>query len=193
MTEVGVFKGKNPEGAQYLADFVLSDAVEIREVEYFKVNRLGILRFPFYESRFGRIYPQVRILDAGLYSRMVQAVQSAGTLGASGPPAGTRSSAQGAQPSGPGHFANLGFSVRKIFPLKNAGLRRANAEVVLEEALVVVLGVMKSRMEEGYWIAYPAKKENGKYKKQAWIRDAGLRKRIEETVLREFQKMSGEK
>lgn len=151
------------EGAT--AVLTLNGCLEIREIGVAVKNGRTTLAFPVYTARSGRATPQVEVRSPEYLRALEKAVSS-------DPPENLTAE----KPA---------FSIGSVRFLEGSG-RLANVEVVFEDQVAVVVGVMKSA-KGSPWVSYPSRRgTDGRYHKQFQIKDRALKKAVEAGVLEKF-------
>jgi len=159
------------------ASIVLSNAIKIRDIQLVKKKGRTTLVFPEYVSKSGRVYPQVEVISKSLLRTIKEAVLTE-------------------KPEEMAIEDDIRFEVMEPFVLRGKSSRLANVDVHFNDELVVTFGIMKSKWGKNpYWLAPPAKKEegSGQWFKQVILRDFRLRRDIENEVFRKFKRTLAEK
>ena len=153
------------------AEVGLNRVIRVRNVEFLQMGGISFLRMPVYRDKDGKPHAQIRVLDQGLYEEMLQAVFT-------GKRAPTETVAK-----------DIPFKVGRVQILESS-FRVANVEVVLDDSLTVVFGMLKDEKTGRFRISYPVEKlKNGRYSEQVIIKDGDLKNRIEKEVMAEFAKV----
>lgn len=163
------------EGGPPMAEVILNRAIKVREIKVIKTKTGTVLQYPEYVSRRGRRYPQVKMLTKEAADTVKQAILT------------------GKPTPGGDKVRNISFRVESVFPLRSP-TRKANAEVVFNDAVQVTLGVMKSRYgQDEYWIAYPARKDeaSGRWLNHVQILNQRLKQAVEQKVISEYKAQVG--
>ena len=137
-------------------------------IENIKVFHDKSIEMPFYENKQGKKYLQVEIIDPELEQILLDSIEN-------------YISTQIFVIQKPK------FEIKNITPIKNSK-RRANVELVIDNKILIICGVMETR--SGTWVAWPAsKKFDEKYHKDVYILNSKLEEQIEKDILEEYKEI----
>lgn len=137
-------------------------------IENIKLYDNGMIDFPSYNSKNDYTYDQIIFVDLNLEKYILNMIkldkEEAYIFDAK----------------------NVTYEIKKIHYIPESK-RLANVEILLDEKIVIILGVMKSNKGEE-WISYPTIKVGNKYYKTIYFLDKNLKERIEKDIILEFKK-----
>ncbi len=160
VTEVSV-KGKK-------ATVVLDGYLKISGIDVLKRGDRIKIKLPIYVSKSGKIFPQVDFKSSALQKRVKSAIKT-------GKPVGAKSS-------------KLSYKVSKLslYEPKKRSSMKAFSAVTFNNEIEVECKVMTGR--KGPWISWPSTKSGGKWVKQVNIIKPEIKKKVEKSILRKYEK-----
>lgn len=167
VTEVKIEPASGKKNLKGYAEIVLNGSLKVREIQVLEIAGQTKLKFPYYVSRQGKVYPQVVIHTKEANETIFEAIK------------GGKISQE---------VIPLEFEVTKIFPYKGKKLE-AFASVTFNQAVTVECKIMSGK-KGILWVAWPARpsKVAGEgWIKQVIILDKELKKEVENELLRAYQ------
>ena len=149
--------------------------IEVRDIRVARKNGRALLTLPAYAAKDGRRFPQARLLREGDTEKLARALDEG------------RNDLE----------AKFPVSIAVGDPRLLSGSNRlANVDVTFNDALVVTLGVMRSKKPGASpWLAYPSRRVEGKktHFKQVLVLDPALKKSVEALVMRKYERALSER
>ncbi len=146
---------------------ILNNYLVIENIKFFKD---GSIEFPSYEAANKSKYPQVVILDPNLEEQIIKSIKN--------------------YKETPYKFdlSKVVFRLNDASDIKNSKSRKANLELVLDEKILVVCGMMTGK--KGPWISWPGVKgEDGYFYKHVYILNKNLKTKIEKFLLAKYKQL----
>lgn len=161
-------QGKPAKGKKNLkgyAEIVLNRSLKIRDIQILEIAGETKLKFPYYVSRQGKVYPQVVIHTKEANETILEAIKNGKILE---------------------EVIPLEFEVTKILPYEGKTLE-AFASVTFNQAVTVECKIMSGK--KGFWVSWPARPSSvaGEgWIKQVVILDKELKKEVEKELLKTY-------
>lgn len=156
------------------ATVIINDFLKVREIKFKKRSgKITSLNFPTYISKSGRKYPQVKVKSEKLLQRIKKAILTKKPVGKRTP--------------------DIKFKITKLSPYTPKGKKsslKAFCSVLFNNEIEVECKVMKSRYQDEYWIAWPARppEGGGKWIDQVEIVKPSIKRKVEKTILSKYKK-----
>jgi len=170
VTRVKVEPVESDKGVVGVAKVMLNECIVVREIKVMKVGNRTVLKFPEYISKRGIVYPQIKLLTEEVRNVVVEAIEM-------GKPSQEK-------------VTRVSFKITDWFRLRGAGKRKVNAEVTFNNAVAVSCGIMEGK--RGPWIAWPSRppeKGRGRWVKQIYIYNKGIKKAVDKLLLTKYKAM----
>lgn len=169
VSEVKIEPVSGKKNLRGYAEIVLNGVLKIKDIQVLKIGAETKLKFPYYVSRQGGVFPQVIIHTEEANSAILKAVKS------------KLPQATGETP--------LEYEVTKMTPYQSTGKGklRAFAAVTFNQTVTVECKIMEGK--KGLWVSWPARPP--KVKEEPWIKqvvilDKELKKNVEKDLFRAY-------
>jgi len=150
-----------------MAEIVINNCLKIREIRVLKIGDQTKLKFPYYVSRRGEVYPQV-IVHTQQANEVIQKAVEKDKISLS----------TGTVPEGQSPW--LDYEITKMTPFTQFKQLKAFAAVTFNKAITVECKIMSGK--KGLWVSWPAsaaKTKGEPWAKQVIILDRELKENIE--------------
>lgn len=167
VSEVKVEPVSGKGNLKAIAEIVINNCLKIREIRVLKIGDQTKLKFPYYVSRRGEVYPQVIIHTQQANKDILRAIETGKV----------------SLPSLDPELARLDYEITKMTPFAQYKQLKAFAAVTFNKAITVECKIMSGK--KGLWIAWPA--SAAKIKGEPWVKqviilDRELKENIEKDL-----------
>lgn len=158
-----------PEEKHKRIRIILNNYLVIENIKYYND---GTIEFPSYESKNNSKYEQIIFLDRNLEKYLISMIKN------------------DKEENYNFNASNVKYEIKNIFKLDTKSSRLANVELILDDKVLIILGVMKGKKGKPNWISYPTEKIDNSYHKQIYFLNNKLKEKIEKDILKEFVKVN---
>ncbi len=137
-------------------------------IENIKLFDSGTIEFPSYNSKNDYTYDQIIFVDLNLEKYILDMIKL------------------NSEEKSIFNAKNVIYEIKKIHYIPNSK-RLANVEILLDNKIIMILGVMRGNKGEE-WVSYPSIKVGNKYYKTIYFLDKNLKSKIEKDIILEFKK-----